>query len=1106
MDVGTARRILDATLPAWADGPPAWDEVLRHESVRPFHSILVHAIEQRGWEDAMDAALDLIERPSARAEDVVLAQALASFVESTGALPVPAPPTAPRGLRRWAEEVGVGDLLDEPPHEVDGLRATWTLAVAPTLEDAYRAAAAVAFGPVPDATEREVAERILRALHGEAMRRAQPDPRVPRQRTLEGVEPALSAEAAEPERVERLEWRVSARDGVVTVWPYLQKARRDGGWTRGKRLASSRLFGSRVPTGNRSERLAVMLLSRSSQASSRVAAGVLADVIELLRGARLVHADSDAPVRVRRVRPRLGFEPAGGALVPRIHVGGAALSPEDAHGRLRTSEVLVALEEGERPTLWIAPCDRAERGLVEALATRSARIPDEPEARRALVRRLPALVRRMELSLPDELRGRAVPGDHRPVVRLDLRQTSLAVSLGIRPLPDLPLLAAGEGQSLAVSFVEDEPVHVRRHLGRERQVEDAWIERLSLAPHRQPDGSFLIDGLDGALALVETVQAHPGELRVEWAREERPRIRAVTSSDLRVVVSRSRRWFEVRGGADTDLGHVDLAALMRAAREGSRFVEIAPGAYARIEASLRRRLLHADAHLLEERGERVFGSPAALAVADLAADAALDAPAAFHDLVARTRRAREEEPRVPEGLADVLRPYQRAGFEWLARLGAWGVGGVLADDMGLGKTVQALALLCTRAGEGPALVVAPTSVVGNWAREAERFTPELRVRIHRGAPRERSVGSPRAGEVLVTSYDIASRDIEELARVRFGTVVLDEAQLVKNPATRRARTMRDLSADLKVALTGTPIENQLGELWSIFRIVCPELLGSWPSFKQRFAIPVERDGDRRRLEQLAALVRPFVLRRTKAEVAPELPPRTEAVLEIALSDEERALYERERQRAVAATAARDGDTRFALLAALTRLRQIACDARLVEEGWRGPTSKVDEAARVVSELRREGHRVLVFSQFTRLLALVRERLVADGVVCLELVGETPALERERRVQRFQDGGADAFLISLKAGGTGLNLTAATYVLHLDPWWNPAAEDQATDRAHRIGQTEPVTVYRLVSGGTIEEAVLAMHGDKRALADGVLAGADAAARLDPETLAELLRAG
>jgi SNF2 family DNA or RNA helicase len=399
----------------------------------------------------------------------------------------------------------------------------------------------------------------------------------------------------------------------------------------------------------------------------------------------------------------------------------------------------------------------------------------------------------------------------------------------------------------------------------------------------------------------------------------------------------------------------------------------------------------------------------------------------------------------------------------------------------------------------------------NWVDELARFAPGLRaVPYAEARGRAACVAGLGKKDVLIASYSLVVRDAERLAERSFATLVLDEAQAIKNAGTRRARAVRRLSAEFRVALSGTPLENHLGELWSVFSAVFPGLLGSWDQFRDRFASPIERTQDAEAQAALARVIRPFLLRRTKREVARELPPRTEVVVPIALSEPERALYEDARLAAVAELEAmrglRDEQRRFQVLAALTRLRLLASHPRLADPSSPVASSKLRRLLALIGELRAEGHRALVFSQFTSHLALVRDALAELAIPVLYLDGATPAAQRRRLVGAFQAGEADAFLISLTAGGTGLNLTAADYVFHLDPWWNPAVEDQATDRAHRIGQDRPVTVYRLIARGTIEDKILALHADKRALIAGVLDGTSAAARLTTRDLLALIASG
>jgi SNF2 family DNA or RNA helicase len=480
------------------------------------------------------------------------------------------------------------------------------------------------------------------------------------------------------------------------------------------------------------------------------------------------------------------------------------------------------------------------------------------------------------------------------------------------------------------------------------------------------------------------------------------------------------------------------------------------------------------------------------------------------DQYARRFEGRDRRVRSPTLDHGELRPYQRDGVSWMLRLATWAPGCVLADDMGLGKTVQTAAVLKARAQLGPALIIAPASVSSNWVSELARFMPSLKVRWY-NTDRRATLTELEAGEVLIVSYGLLQRQSAAFGARRWATVVVDEAQYVKNLEAQRSDAVRSLERDFTIALTGTPLENHLGELFSVVDLVFPGLLGDEATFRERFRKPIEghRDGDR--LAALGRLLAPFLLRRTRGAVLRELPPREEITEYIDLSAEERRRYLALRRACEEQFTKRKPDEtqaqmRIALFAALTRLRQLACDARLVDPSFEGSGTKLGRAVEIVSELAAEGNRALVFSQFTQFLDKVRAALEAAGLRVAYLTGETPTTKRRAIIDAFQAGSYDVFCVSLLAGGTGLNLTKASYVVHLDPWWNPAAEEQATSRAHRMGQTDPVTVYRLVSRGTIEEAVLDLHAKKRELADAVLEGKGSTKAVSSAELLELLRFG
>ena len=509
--------------------------------------------------------------------------------------------------------------------------------------------------------------------------------------------------------------------------------------------------------------------------------------------------------------------------------------------------------------------------------------------------------------------------------------------------------------------------------------------------------------------------------------------------------------------------------------------------------------LHSDLRLIQDGPQRV-----AIVFFD-ERHLKLRADTHWKDWVQRMRTAADVRPTVPTTLQAELREYQLEGFHWLARLAAWGAGGCLADDMGLGKTIQALALLLHRATGGPALVVAPTSVAFNWLSEAQRFAPTLNVRLFGEGDREAFFHSLGPRDVVVCSYGLLHNEAKRLQGPAWHTVVLDEAQAIKNMATQRSQAAMGLQADFRLIMTGTPLENHLGELWNLLEFINPGLLGSWDSFQQRFATPIERDGCRESRRRLKKLIQPFILRRTKSQVLQELPPRTELTLQVELSDEEAAFYEALRHRAIENLAKdADGPQHLRILAEIMRLRRACCHPRLVLEDCGIVGSKLALFLETLDELLDNHHKVLVFSQFVDHLSILRDELDRKDISYQYPDGSTPARQRKQCVEAFQAGEGDVFLISLKAGGLGLNLTAADYVIHMDPWWNPAVEDQASDRAHRLGQQRPVTIYRFITQGTIEQRITELHATKRHLADSLLEGTEMSGKLSAEELLKLIR--
>jgi superfamily II DNA or RNA helicase len=476
----------------------------------------------------------------------------------------------------------------------------------------------------------------------------------------------------------------------------------------------------------------------------------------------------------------------------------------------------------------------------------------------------------------------------------------------------------------------------------------------------------------------------------------------------------------------------------------------------------------------------------------------LQGDAGLQLLAERLRRAGTPQPVVaPAGLRLSLRPYQRTGLDWLQYLREHRLGGILADDMGLGKTAQALAHLLVEKEAGrldrPALVVLPTSLLFNWCAEAQRMAPGLRLLLLQGADRARHFRRVGEHDLVLTTYPLLWRDIESLVAQPFHIVILDEAQAVKNATSRSAGALRRLQARHRLCLTGTPLENNLSELWAQFDFLMPGFLGDARSFARQWRKPIEENGETLKAQRLAQRVRPFILRRRKQDVATELPPLTEVIERVQLQGRQRELYESVRvasDEIVRRMLTRRGfaGAQITILDALLKLRQVCCDPRLLK-GHKTPRNmeraKLDWLRDQLPALVSEGRRVLVFSQFTQALSLIETELDALQLPWLALTGRTPVAQRGEVVRRFQAGEVPLLLVSLKAGGQGLNLTAADTVIHLDPWWNPAVEAQATARAHRIGQTQPVFVYKLIAEGSIEERMLALQSRKRSLAEGVL---------------------
>lgn len=801
-------------------------------------------------------------------------------------------------------------------------------------------------------------------------------------------------------------------------------------------------------------------------------------LLRVLEQARNVLLDG-RPVAVSEevVLPRAVVEDRGAQLVvtvardPRIT---EVLSP----GVALCGDALARLGETAMTGAWLQSLPLVRTFAPEQLGEVAARV-------------LPDLGRRM----PVEMRSRRLPPldrELKPRLLLELQQLESGLSV-------LPTLVYGAPPSVRVD--NGRMVYLRgavplRDEAAEQRLVHKLREELNLVPGRR----MTVQGQD-MVRWADKLQRWGGDLAGDAAGLVSPDVRLrpllqvdAAASGAGIPEVRFKLEFQVEGGKGAPKT-VDAAAVIRAWTEGLGLVPLEGGGWAPLPRAWLDKHGQRVADLLAARQED--GRVANHALPDLGALCELleQPPPPGLDRLAPMLEGFERlaPPELPRDLTATLRPYQLQGVSWLRFLRDAGLGGVLADDMGLGKTLQTLCVLGPRT-----LVVCPTSVLPNWAAELARFRPSLKVSVYHGPGRVLD----EAADVTLTTYALLRLDAAVLTARTWDTVVLDEAQAIKNPESQVARAAYGLKAGFRLALSGTPLENRLEELWSLMHFTNPGLLGGRRQFEERVARPVA-EGQREAAERLRRRIRPFVLRRLKREVAPELPPRTESVLHVSLDERERSVYDAvmAATRAEVVALLNEGGSVLKALEALLRLRQAACHPALVPGQQANTSSKVQTLTEALGTAVSDGHKALVFSQWTSLLDLIEPHLKAAGIAFERLDGATT--QRGEVTARFQSPeGAPVMLMSLKAGGTGLNLTAADHVFLMDPWWNPAVEAQAADRAHRIGQERPVLVYRLVAQGTVEERILKLQDKKRALFEAALSEAASATAITREDLLEL----
>ena len=909
---------------------------------------------------------------------------------------------------------------------------------------------------------------------------------------------------------QRLAWvlNYSQEGGYSSLTPKLQKMTRKGTWTKGRNVALKNLFeNSNRIEGLTSQDQSVCKAIRCEQHRDFGYYGRveyvfnMAAALPALAGHPLIFlGESDGPlVELVAADPEIRIAKTKAGITLQMEP-----DPTDLEGRI----MLVR----DTPTRFKVYRVDGDHRLMASLIRKCPTIPVEGEA---LVKQaIDALSSKVTIQ-SDIAGGRSaqeINGDATPHVLIMPWKDGISIGCMVAPFGgNGPYFQPGQGGKTVLARIDDTNVQAQRNLAREEAETEGIVASCpGLAFMDSILDEWQVEDPASALEVLLELKACEDRIVLEWPNGERFRVRREVSFDsFSLKIKKEKDWFKAVGGLkiDKDLT-VDLKDLLVALedRQG-RFIPLEDGVFVTVTNDLRKRLEEFKA-FSETHGKGVRFSPlAALAMEDLTDNL----PRVSGDTAWKTHVAKFSEvirPEVPSTLQATLREYQAEGFKWLAQLSHWNVGACLADDMGLGKTVQALAAMLLRAGTGPSLVIAPVSVISNWEEECLRFAPTMNP-IHFGpGDRKAMIENLQPFDLVITSYGLLPLETELLTQVEWQTLVLDEAQAIKNMHTKRSRAAMQLQARFRIATTGTPMENHLGELWNLFNFLNPGLLGTYTKFTERFALPIERDNDRAVGNRLRKLIRPFILRRVKSEVLQELPAKTEVTMKVEMSREEAHLYEAQRQRALENIAQADegepGQRHLRILAEIMKLRRLCCNPALVLPGTDIPSSKLKVFGDIVGELLANKHKALVFSQFVDHLKIIRGLLDEREISYQYLDGSTPLAKRKERIKKFQEGQGDLFLISLKAGGYGLNLTAADYVIHMDPWWNPAVEDQASDRAHRIGQQRPVTVYRLVMADSIEEQIVALHKEKRDLATRILAGSDTAGKVSADDLLELLR--
>lgn len=923
-----------------------------------------------------------------------------------------------------------------------------------------------------------------------------------------------------PERsTRRLIWLVDATDadtGLLTVRPMEQHAIRNGKWSKGRKFTAFR-----NQNYNRIEQdLDSYMSGYQLTPQDKFACSILREALSKIEqdGSSIISAWGSVFLALIG-HPRILLS----AQVQR-HLQCITASP---YIRLLCHEhyyefqlwppaqgdepIVLRLNQGDVITVYVFDNEYMQ---LRQLIGKEMRLPCDAQSQ--LVEVLETLCRRYQILSDCPLTAVKLPGEaaeSKPEFRLIPENQGLRVELFVTPFGVANgYFKPGDGPLEMIAHQDNSHHRLVRDFSCELARAETAIEACPVLTPEKARGncSWVLDNAEDCYEFTLQLREILDLCTVQWPENHKfSTTKTIGLGNLSLRTQNYKDWFGLQG--TVNLGEnktISLQELLKRSKdERGRFIVLDDGQVVALSESFRQRL--DEFNRLGEPQNDIFRIHPLLQplLNALTGDVGkVEHAKEWHEQLERMEKAMQLNPKVPKKFKGTLRQYQVDGFVWMSRLDGFGAGACLADDMGLGKTIQAIAFILSKAAEGPALVIAPTSVCANWQAEFAKFAPDLQVVTLGSTERRETLAGMGPHSVLVTSYGLLQSENEEFARINWRVAVLDEAQAIKNCHAKRSRAALNINADFRLVTTGTPVENNLNELWSVFQFINPGLLGSRELFQQRFAIPIEREENREASQRLSKLIKPFLLRRRKDQVLLELPPKTDINHIVELSPEERQFYDTLRREILAELEGhRDGEgqMRIRVLAGITKLRLATCHPRLAGAGPEVPAAKLETFLELLEELLDGGHKTLVFSQFVKFLGIIREALDERQIPYLYLDGSLSAKERSAGVRAFQNGSCPVFLISLKAGGVGLNLTKADYVIHLDSWWNPAVENQASDRAHRIGQNKPVTIYHLLTRNTIEDKIQNLHQWKRDLADQILSGNDKISSISVEELLQLL---